>query len=170
MGREVCGGGSWRGEPDSDPARPRLPPLAGPPRPLLLPLHEEEPRGATPILLIAPETFLSLCGHTLARWGPRQTKQSLTPGPPASSTLADSSLMIFVSLSSSQFSTKATSSSFNSPTSSGSSQLSSPQLQLSSSTSEMDWEAVGLDPKLVPWPTTPKPLLEGLLVPQVLLM
>ena len=78
--------------------------------------------------------------------------------------------MIFVSLSSSQFSTKATSSSFSSPTSSGSSQLSSPQLQLSSSTSEMDWEAVGLAPKLVPWPTTPKPLLEGLLVPQVLLM
>merc|ERR1712004_93259 len=92
------------------------------------------------------------------------------PPPPASSTLADSSLMIFVSLSSSQFSTKATSSSFSSPTSSGSSQISSPQLQLSSSTSEMDWEAMGLAPRLVPWPTTPNPRLEGLLVPQVLLM
>ena len=99
---------------------------------------------------MAPETFLSLCGQALAKWGPRQTKQSLTPGPPASSTLVDSSFMIFVSFSSSQFSTKAISSSFNSPTSPGSSQLSSPQLQLSSSTSEMDWEAVGLAPKLVP--------------------
>ena len=58
--------------------------------------------------------------------------------------------MIFVNFSSSQFSTKAISSSFNSPISSDSSQLSSPQAQLSSSTSEMDWEAVGLAPKLVP--------------------
>ena len=119
---------------------------------------------------MALETFFSLCGQTRAKWGPRHTKQSLTPGPPASSTMADSSLMILVSLSSSQFSTKAISSSFNSPISSDSSQLSSPQLQLSSSTSEMDWEAVGLAPKLVPWPTTPRPLLEGLLVPQVLRM
>ena len=78
--------------------------------------------------------------------------------------------MILVSLSSSQFSTKAISSSVNSPISSDSSQLSSPQFQPSSSTYEMDWEAVGLAPKLVPWPTTPRPLLEGLLVPQVLRM
>ena len=94
-------------------------------------------------------------------------KHSFTPGPPASSTLLDSSFIIFVNFSSSQFSTRAISSSFSSPISSDSSQLSSPQFQLSSSTSEMVWEAVGLAPRLVPWPTTPKPLLEGLLVPQV---
>merc|ERR1712163_106431 len=108
--------------------------LVHPPLPFLLPLH----LGTTPILPMALETFFSLCGQTRAKWGPRQTKQSLTPGPPASSTMADSSLIILVSCSSSHFSTTATSSSVNSPTSSGSSQLSSPPFQPSSSTSEMD--------------------------------
>ena len=56
------------GKPDRDPERPRLAPLAEPPLPLLLPLHPEyDPRGTTPILPMAPATFLSLCGQALAK-------------------------------------------------------------------------------------------------------